>query len=283
MYSYLSRIVPCLQDVQLFVLILHRPLSSINSLQQTNMEMLTRAAYRDQATFDDSTANYRYQLLPSDFSGLYRQHYRKSFGINVKIAPEHNVDNWLNPKSSFFKPEVHKAVFHYHARASDEERLKICISTTEMTEAAWTYCHKGQLVLDGTFGLCTSRLLVWIALGVDKSGHGVPVAVFLFSAPTGNRATHAGYDTAILTDVLKQWRNWLGQRKGEEFTPYVAITDTDIKARGALIQVWEEIILLLCKFHTRQCWTNKRSTVLPKGESHWRTYLNGRLLSLEES
>ena len=116
-----------------------------------------------------------------------------------------------------------------------EERLKICLSTKEMTEAAWTYCHKGQLVLDGTFGLCTSRLLVWIALGVDNGGRGVPVAIFLFSAPTGNRATHAGYDTTILTELLGEWKTWLGSRGRELFTLYVAITNTDFKARSALL------------------------------------------------
>ncbi|KAI0336984.1 hypothetical protein BDW22DRAFT_1295758, partial [Trametopsis cervina] len=257
--------------------------AGISTIQSTNLDMLTHRVYRDQSTFDEATANHRYELLPSDFSGLYRQHYRKAYAVDVKIAAEHNVDNWLNPKSTHFKPGVHEAVFYYNARATTDERLKVSVATPEMKEAAWKYCHKKQLVLDGTFGLCTSRLLVWIALGVNESGYGVPVVMFLFSAPTGNKATHAGYDTNILTELLSKWKEWLGKRDGESFTPYVAITDTDFKERGALIRVWGNLILLLCKFHIRQCWTNKRKNVLPRGESYWQTYLNTRLLSLEEA
>jgi hypothetical protein len=33
---------------------------------------------------------------------------------------------------------------------------------------------------------CTSELLLFIALAVDKEGKGVPLALFLFSAPMGN-------------------------------------------------------------------------------------------------
>lgn len=246
------------------------------------MDMLAHTAYQGQNAYNIATVNHRYQILPSDFSRLYWQHYRKAYSVDVSVAPEHNVDNWLNRQSTHFKPHIHEAIFHYNARANVGDRLKICVSTPEMKTAAWKYCHKRQLVLDGTFGLCTSRLLVWIALGVDDSGHGIPVAMFLFSAPAGNRATHAGYDTNILTELLKAWMVWLGTQLGEQFRPYVAITDTDFKERGALIRVWPDIILLLCKFHIRQCWTNKRKATLPRGESHWRIYLNNKLLSMEE-
>ncbi|KAI0695371.1 hypothetical protein BC835DRAFT_1414886 [Cytidiella melzeri] len=258
--------------------------AGINVIQSTNIDMLTHLAYRGQSPANAlATINHRYNILPSDFSRLYRQHYRKAFSIDVKIAAEHNVDNWLNPDSTHFKPDLHKSVFQYSARASEGERLKISISTPEMKDAAWAFCHKKQLVLDGTFGLCTSRLLVWIALGVDESGHGLPVAMFLFSAPSGNRATHAGYDTNILAELLSGWKSWLGERHGERFTPYAAITDTDFKERGALLRVWSDLILLLCKFHIRQCWTNKRKSSLPRSESHWRIYANSRLLTLEEA
>ncbi|KAI0323425.1 hypothetical protein GY45DRAFT_1341453 [Cubamyces sp. BRFM 1775] len=85
------------------------------------------------------------------------------------------------------------------ARTTKSEWLKVCISIPEMREAAWCYCHGGQLVLNGTFGLCASRLLLWIAMGVDETNTGIPVAMFLFSAPTGTKTTHTGYDTAVRT------------------------------------------------------------------------------------
>lgn len=56
-----------------------------------------------------------------------------------------------------------------------------------------------------TFGICDSQILLFIILGVDEAGKGVPLAFFLFSAPTETKATHAAYDTAILHELLKVW------------------------------------------------------------------------------
>lgn len=228
--------------------------------------MLAGHNYRDQPVHakDSANANHRYQLLPGDFCTLYRRHNLQHYGIDVTVPPENNVHNWLNRNSPYFKPAIYDAVFKYVPRVAQTDRFKLCISTGEMREAAWQYCHRKQLVLDGTFGLCSSRLLLWIALGVDAANNGVPVALFLFSAPTGNRATHAGYDTSILAELLDYWRNWLQEEDFEgrrEFIPFAAMTDTDAKERSALILVWPTIILLLCKFHLRQCWTNKFNSV----------------------
>jgi hypothetical protein len=99
-------------------------------------------------------------------------------------------------------------------------------------------------------------------MGVNEDGKGILLAFFLFSAPTGNRATHAGYDTAILHKLLGQWKQHLGSRNGEGFESYVVITNTDTKERGAVLGQWPNIILLLCKFHLRQCWTNKGKWLL---------------------
>jgi hypothetical protein len=71
-------------------------------------------------------------------------------------------------------------------------------------------------------------------MGVDDDGHGIPVAMFLFSAPTRTKATHAGYDTNILAKLLEKWKMSFGQKDGATFEPCVAMTDTDTKERGAL-------------------------------------------------
>jgi hypothetical protein len=55
-----------------------------------------------------------------------------------------------------------------------------------MDDAAWVYGHNSQVILDGTFGVCSTRLLLFIVMGVDEHGRGVPLAMLLFSAPTGN-------------------------------------------------------------------------------------------------
>ena len=247
---------------------------------------MSSLAYRDQPaeTEHPSNSNYRYLIRSDDFSRLHRDHLRITYGIDVRIKPEHNVHNWLNPKSNFFRAALYNNVFHYAARQAEDERWMFCIATQEMNDAAWRYCHKQQLLLDGTFGLCTVRLLLWIAMGIDESRSGLPVALFLFSVPTGNKATHAGYNTAILADLLGVWKRKLGQRGGEFFMPCTAMTDTDLKERGALVAVWPDIILLLCKFHVRQCWTNKRKALrISPGLSLWCHRLRCRLINLEET
>lgn len=206
----------------------------------------------------------------------------------MRQRPEYNVHDWLDPLSPNFQQEISDSIFHYSARSEVGERFQVCISTKYMSTAAWKYAHCSQLVLDGTFGICTSRLLLFIALAQDENRKGVPLAFFLFSAPTGNKATHAGYNTKILNELLSHWCNHLNRlepSKGpgsQSFTPYVAITDTDTKERGALLQVWPGIILLLCKFHLRQCWTNHRKTAMRcKSSNFWKDYVRGRLQALE--
>ncbi len=266
-------------------------LQSVGDVWNRNLEMFKAKLYRDQRETERTSANHRYELQPGDFSRLYRQHHEAEFGIDVSVAPEYNVDNWLNPASKAYKADLARSVFYYARRAEKNEHFKVCIATPEMRDAAWKYCHQKQLILDGTFGVCSSRLLLWIAMGVDESRSGVPVAMFLFSAPTGTKATHAGYNTQILTELLGAWQKWMDSDRpadASSFKPYAAMTDTDMKERGALLNIWPTILLLLCKFHLRQCWTNKRNSVLSykasnSPESYAKTYVENRLKNLEQA
>ena len=96
--------------------------------------------------------------------------YHKIQGINVAFRPEQNVHHWLDPSSPELRPDLHRAVFYYQVRITKEDRFKICISTPEMDDAAWQFAHHNQLILDGTFGVCSSRLLLFIAMGLDTTG-----------------------------------------------------------------------------------------------------------------
>ncbi|KZT18813.1 hypothetical protein NEOLEDRAFT_1173364 [Neolentinus lepideus HHB14362 ss-1] len=49
--------------------------------------------------------------------------------------------------------------------------------------------------------------------------------------------------TEILAELLKIWKTHLSQGRAESFTLYVAITDTDVKERGALLQVSHSAML----------------------------------------
>ena len=77
-------------------------------------------------------------------------------------------------------------MFHYQALATKDEHFEVCISTEEMKEASWWYGHKSQVILDGTFGICDKKILLFILMGVDEKKKGVPLTFLLFSAPGGN-------------------------------------------------------------------------------------------------
>ena len=141
---------------------------SITAIQRLNREILEKQAYRGMDSFDPKTANIQYQFLPSDNVTLYRKFSRQN-GVDVRWRPEYNVHDWLDPLSPNFQHEISNAIFHYSTRSEVSERFQVCISTKDMNAAAWKYAHCSQLVLDGTFGICTSRLLLFIVLAQDEN------------------------------------------------------------------------------------------------------------------
>lgn len=248
----------------------------MTEIQERNREMVAARRYRDQT---DSIGQYRFLQRRYDSSSLYNQYYRAQ-GINMKEQPHLNIHSWLNPESPSYNAELAQAIFHYSARTEKQNRLEVCIATNEMKQAAWRYGHRKQILLDGTFGVCDRRLLLFVVMGVDERNHGIPLAFLLFSAPTWNKFTCAGYDTSILVKLLSQWRDAVTAYGQKEFKPAVAITDTDFKERGALLDVFRDIRLLICRFHLRQSWANHRSRAL-RGNSAGTSTIRDRLVALE--
>ncbi|TFK78558.1 hypothetical protein K466DRAFT_507116 [Polyporus arcularius HHB13444] len=261
--------------------------AQLTDIQATNRAMFENCKYEHQPPHADlAKSPYRWLLQKTDTRSLYRQ-FNRLRGLRTSIAPHVNVDEWLNPSSRAYKPEIAEAVFHYSARADKGDRFEVCLATPEMRESAWKYGHGSQIILDGTFGVCDRKVLLFIAMGVDEAGSGVPLAFFLFSAPSGNNNTSAGYNTDILEKLLRRWKDTLeSDRDGKlsvasAFAPKVAITDTDLKERNALVRVFLDIWLLICKFHLRQSWRNHRTRVI-KGTSKLHTHVRSRLRELEK-
>ncbi|KAK4694221.1 hypothetical protein P7C70_g8773, partial [Phenoliferia sp. Uapishka_3] len=252
--------------------------ADLTAVQERNTAYINEGKYRDIQSFNPKTTNWRYEIIPTDNKTIYCQHYR-AIGINWSKIPELNIDEWLDEQSDAFKSELSVAVTGYRARTDEHDRFQLTIQTEEMKASAWKFGHQRQIIMDGTFGVCSSKLLVFITMAIDDEGHGVPLAFMLcvplialfhrasgltstywlssFSPPPQNRATQAGYDTHILVEILKSWKESLGVNKlGDSFRPKVAITDTDSKERGALNTVFPGITLRLCRYHLRQCWSN---------------------------
>ncbi|KAJ7197982.1 hypothetical protein GGX14DRAFT_573824 [Mycena pura] len=233
---------------------------------RTNVELIRKRGYPGFPK-DRAKDPHRWLLNQKKDTRTILRAFRRLGGIKVTQKSEENIDGWLDPQSRDFNRTIAEAVFHYHARLAKEERLEVCVATPEMEDAAWKYGHKGQLLLDGTFGVTDSRLLLFIVMVIDKERKGVPAAFLIFSAPTGNQQSSAGYDTTLLAARTA-------------FTPCTAITDTDLKERGALLAVFIGIWLLICRFHLKQCWRNHRSQLL-KGEGQLLSDLRSRMIHFE--
>ncbi|KAJ6452842.1 hypothetical protein C8R45DRAFT_764927, partial [Mycena sanguinolenta] len=278
--------VPVHPSVYVVALAQLRDGATFSDIRQKNRDLFDTKAYAGFPA-DLESSPYRWLLTSNDSRSLYRQ-YNRMKGVSVTTAPEINVDDWLDPKSDKFNPTLAHAVFHYSPRANRGERFEVAIANDDMNQAAWTYGHQSQIILDGTFGVCDSRLLLFIVMAIDENQKGVPVAFLLFSAPTGNRQFSSGYDTAILTKLLKKWSESLNKcaplygHPGVAFKPMSAITDTDLKERGALIAIWSDIWLLICRFHLKQSWRNHRNKLL-KGKSAVYQDLKNRMVCLERA
>jgi len=74
--------------------------------------MIQARSYRGMQTRNLLTANYRYHLLPTDNVTLYRK-FSRQHGVDVRNLPQYNIDDWLNPESPNFQPEIKQAIFHY--------------------------------------------------------------------------------------------------------------------------------------------------------------------------
>ncbi|KAG8740946.1 hypothetical protein FRC11_015058, partial [Ceratobasidium sp. 423] len=250
--------------------------AALTEIKEKNRAMVAAHQYRDQAKL---LGRYRYLLRHYDTASLYTQYYR-AHGIDITQKPHLNIHNWLDSESKTYNPTLAHVIFHYSARTEQNNRLEICIATDEMKEAAWRYGHQRQILVDGTFGVCDRRILLFIVMGIDEQSRGVPLAFLLFSAPGGNQATHGGYDTPILVKVLARWKDSLTLYRQRTFAPAVAITDTDFKERGALVGVFPGIRLLICRFHLRQRWSNSRRKCL-RGNAPGQKAVLDRLVILE--
>ncbi|TFK45581.1 hypothetical protein OE88DRAFT_1649199 [Heliocybe sulcata] len=254
--------------------------ATLTDIQSKNRKMVVAHTYPGQLKSLEHSP-YRWILKQADTRSLYRQ-FNQIQGVEVRQQAHINIDEWLDQDSPRYNKILADAVFHYSPRAAKGERFEICVAMDKMREAAWQYAHHLQIILDGTFGICNKKLLLFIFMGINGKRKGIPLAFLLFSAPSGNKQTSAGYNTDIIASLLDKWRRVLGARDGAGFEPLVAITDTDLMERRALIQIFPRIWLLICKFHLRQSWRNHRNWLI-KGNSPVHMTVKNRLRRVEEA
>ncbi|KIJ24387.1 hypothetical protein M422DRAFT_274848 [Sphaerobolus stellatus SS14] len=199
--------------------------ASLMAIHARNRELFRTNGYPRQPPQEQlHNSQFRWIMKPYNTRAIYRQ-YNRMIGVDTTKKPQINIDDWLDPCSPHYNAPSQK-LFHYSPRAALNEQFEACITTKEMKEMAWKHAYQPQIMVDGTFSICDSKLLLFIVMAVDEKKKGVPLAFLLFSAPSGNKQTSSGYDTAILTKLLQQWRSDVETFKSKPFDVLV------------LLQIW---------------------------------------------
>jgi hypothetical protein len=183
-----------------------------------------------------------------------------------------NLYQWFgieNPKPP--APELgNSCLFYQNLGLGNDDQLILILSTPRQREMAWAYGHQKQMLLDGTFGVCSTCVLVFVLMAIDDQNVGIPVAAIIITPKKDAKAGHASYDGALLSHVLQHWKDGMGTNSaGEHFEIKVVNTDNDPQEWHGLQAVWSDIFLMLCMFHTWQSWQNGMMQYLaciPKGD-----------------
>lgn len=215
--------------------------------------------------------NYRFQFTAQETTSMYRT-LRCEMSIPRRSQVEDNIDKWFrseNPQPPI--TALSDALIHYQPHIPGQtERFELVLSTLEQRELAWRYGHKNIVLMDGTFGVCTARILLFILMVIDERNHGIPIAFLLFTAKQDAKAVHASYDRTILQALVSRFKNAMGSNhNGETFAFSVGMTDNDPREHHALRSQWPDIFLMLCLFHMSQAWRNALNDhlrVVPKGD-----------------
>ncbi|RKO94312.1 hypothetical protein BDK51DRAFT_42160 [Blyttiomyces helicus] len=204
--------------------------------------------------------NVRFWLSKEYIASFRRDLRAELLSISPDLLAEQNIHKFQTPLLDDKNDDLREAVFHYQPNTSKSDIFELGISSPAMLAAAWQYAHGEVILMDGTFSVYLHKILLFVMLVIGENNHGVPVALFLFSAPLGNSRTSSGYDSKILEQFFL-------------IVPYIYVTvllqicmtATYLKEINALKAVWPAIIGLLCMFHVSQSWKNQLIKELGRG------------------
>jgi hypothetical protein len=161
--------------------------------------------------------NHRLLLKASDLSNIMRNFRKTHLNINTRVQVEYSLDQIFGNDGDLVLKE---ACFHYQPKTINN-RLEIGISTIAQRDLAWSFGHENILLLDGTFGVCNRKILLFILMILDQQKQGVPIAYFIFSPPSHNKCVSSGYDHKILEMFFQKFVIALGTKNNISFAPKV--------------------------------------------------------------
>ncbi|RKO94310.1 hypothetical protein BDK51DRAFT_42159 [Blyttiomyces helicus] len=146
--------------------------------------------------------NVRFWLSKEYIASFRRDLRAELLSISPDLLAEQNIHKFQTPLLDDKNDDLREAVFHYQPNTSKSDIFELGISSPAMLAAAWQYAHGEVILMDGTFSVYLHKILLFVMLVIGENNHGVPVALFLFSAPLGNSRTSSGYDSKILEQFL---------------------------------------------------------------------------------
>ena len=146
--------------------------------------------------------NYRYVLMEYESTSLYRT-LRQEDGIMRNSTAIDNLYQWFggeNPKPPV--PELgDSCLFYQNLGLGNDDRLILILSTPWQREMAWAYGHQKQMLLDSTFGVCSTCVLVFFLMAIDDRNVSIPVATILFTPKKDAKAVgKAAAQDAVLSE-----------------------------------------------------------------------------------
>ena len=138
----------------------------------------------------------------------------------MKTTAVDNLYKWFggdNPKTPV--PDLGEScLFYQNLGPGNDECLILILATPRQHQMAWAYGHQKQMMLDGTFGICSTCVLVFFLMVVDDRNIGVPVATIIFTPKKDAKAGHASYDGPLLARLLQHWKDGMGKNAaGKDF------------------------------------------------------------------
>ncbi|KAF9499182.1 hypothetical protein BDN71DRAFT_1384280, partial [Pleurotus eryngii] len=155
----------------------------------------------------------------------------KEGGISEGSSALQNIDSWFNMTDPQLPSPILTSSCLYYKPILDPEDLNnwlmLILSTPKQQEMAWKYVHHHQVLMDGTFSVCSSAILIFFLMAIDKYNIGILTATIIFTLKQDAKAAHASYDNAILKDVLACWKAGMGVHNSKTIQIGLGNTDND--------------------------------------------------------
>jgi hypothetical protein len=171
-----------------------------------------------------TSSAFRQHVTNMDIANIRTKIQKEKYGVDTTKSVESNLHEIFSGSTDKYKAELQSSCFLYRPktdlRDKSRNRLKIGLCSPEQVVYAWKLAHRGFFMMDGTFGISKNKLLTFIIAGVDRhTGHGIPLAEFLFTPDPTHSRDSASYNSEILQEFLQAWKTFLEDKVRESSDP----------------------------------------------------------------